>query len=212
MIIPAILEKNFIDFENKAKKLSFAPIVQIDVMDGVFVKGKTFEEIEKINSLDLKNEWELHLMVNHPIKEIEKWKQVKNIKRIIFHIESEDNPQEVIKNIKKNGYEVGIGINPDTNKHEILPYINDIDEILFMTVYPGTQGASFLSEVQDNIIELKNILEIKEKDILIGADGAINKNNIQEIKKWGVNNFCIGSAIVATPDYQKSYEELNNLI
>ncbi|MFA6548189.1 MAG: hypothetical protein WCT11_04630 [Candidatus Magasanikbacteria bacterium] len=212
MIIPAILEKNFSDFEDKAKKLSFAPLIQIDIMDGEFVPNKSFEEIEKINSLNLKNEWELHLMVNHPLMAIEKWKVVKNIKRIFFHIECEDNPQEVIKAIKRNGYEVGVAINPETNKYEILPYLNDIDEVLFMTIHPGSQGASFIATVQDNIIELKKILDVKEKDILIGADGAIDKNNIQEIKKWGVNNFCVGSAIVASPDYKKAYEELNNLI
>ncbi len=212
MIIPAILEKNFADFEDKAKQLSFAPLIQIDIMDGVFVSGKSFEEIEKINSLDLKNEWELHLMVSHPLKEIEKWKVVSNIKRIIFHIESEDNPLDVIKTIKQYGYEVGVAINPETRKHEILPYLNDIDEILFLTVHPGNQGAAFVPEVKDNIVEIKNILEIKQKDLLIAADGAINKNNIQELKQWGVNNFCVGSAILGTADYQKAYKELNELI
>jgi len=212
MIIPAILEKSFSDFEDKAKKLSFAPLIQIDIMDGEFVPGKSFEEIEKINSLDLKNEWELHLMVNHPIKEIEKWKVINNIKRIIFHIESEDNPQEVIRKIKENNYEVGIAINPETNKLDVLPYIKDIDEILFLTVHPGVQGASFVESVQDNITELKKILDVKETDILIAVDGSVNKNNIQEIKKWGVNNFCVGSAILSSTDYKKAYEELNDLI
>ncbi len=212
MIIPAILEKNFSDFEVKAKKLSFAPIIQIDVMDGEFVPGKSFEEIEKINSLDLKNEWELHLMVNHPIKEIKKWKIVKNIKRIIFHIESEDNPQEVIRKIKENNLEVGVALNPETNKLDILPFIKDIDEVLFLTVHPGVQGAPFVESVQDSIVELKKILDVKETDILIAVDGAINKNNIQIIKKWGVNNFCVGSAILSSVDYKKAYEELNDLI
>lgn len=212
MIIPAILEKNFSDFEDKAKKLSFAPLIQIDIMDGEFVAGKTFDEIEKINLLDLKNKLELHLMVNHPIKEINKWKVVKNIKRIVFHIESEDNPQEVIKVIKTNNYEVGVALNPETNKLDILPFLSDIDEILFMTVHPGIQGAPFVPAVQDNIIELRKLLEVKEKDMLIAVDGAVNKNNIQEIKKWGVDNFCVGSAIVGSADYQKAYEELNDLI
>lgn len=212
MIIPAILEKSFADFADKAKKLSFAPLIQIDIMDGEFVPSKSFEEIEKINDLDLQNEWELHLMVRHPLLAINKWKIVKNIKRIIFHIESEDNPLDVIKTIKSHGYEVGIAVNPGTNKFEILPYINDIDEILFLTVIPGTQGAPFESSVQDSIIELKTILEVKEKDLLIAADGSINKSNIQELKKWGVNNFCVGSAIVGTDDSKKAYEELNELI
>lgn len=212
MIIPAILEKNFADFAEKAQKLSFVPLIQIDIMDGEFVPSKSFEEIEKINELGLQNEWELHLMVRHPLLAIEKWKIVKNIKRIIFHIESEDNPSDVIKSIKINGYEVGIAINPGTNKFDILPYINDIEEVLFLTVIPGTQGATFEPSVQDSIIGLRKILDVKEKDMLIATDGATNKNNIQEIKKWGVNNFCVGSAIVGTNDYKKAYDELNELL
>lgn len=212
MIIPAILVKTFDDFAQQAKKLSFAPLVQIDVMDGEFVPNKSFEEIDKINELNLNNKWELHLMVNHPLKEIEKWKKVKNIKRVIFHIECEDHPSEVIKTIKENDWEVAIAINPETDKYDILPYISQIDEILFMTVHPGQQGAPFVEEVQDNIIELKKILEIKHADIIVAADGSIKKNNIQKIKSWGVNNFCVGSAIISAPDPKVAYEELLNLI
>jgi ribulose-phosphate 3-epimerase len=212
MIIPAILEKTFTNFERQAKILSFAPLIQIDVMDGEFVPNKSFEEIEKINDLNLKNQWELHLMVNHPLKELEKWKMVKNIKRIIFHIECDDHPQKVITAIKKNGYEVGMAINPETDKYDILPYISQIDEVLFMTVHPGQQGAPFVPEVQDNVIELKKILDIKHTDLIIAADGAIKKDNIQKIKNWGVNNFCVGSAITLASDPKEAYEELLKLI
>ena len=48
---------------------------------------------------------------------------VKNIKRIIFHIECEDNPQTVIQTIKNGGYEVGLAIKPETNNIDILPYL-----------------------------------------------------------------------------------------
>jgi ribulose-phosphate 3-epimerase len=212
MIIPAILEKNFINFEDKAKKLSFAPLIQIDVMDGEFVPAKSFSEIEKINNLNLPNEWEIHLMVSHPLNELKKWQEVKNFKRILFHIESEDNPQTVIHAIKNAGYEVGIVINPETKITEILPFLNQINVVMFMTVHPGGQNAPFVPEVQEKIISFKNLVDSKEIDLTIAVDGAINKDNIQEIKKWGVNNFCVGGAILRAPDLQKAYEELTNLI
>ncbi|EKD43981.1 MAG: hypothetical protein ACD_72C00048G0004 [uncultured bacterium] len=212
MIIPAILVKSFDEFETQAKKLSFAPLAQIDIMDGEFVPNKSFEGIEKINDLNLPTEWELHLMVNHPLAELKKWQTVKNIKRVIFHIESEDNPQTVIQTIKNSGQEVGLAIKPETNITEILPYLSQINEVLFMTVHPGQQGASFVSEVKEKIIDFKKLLESKEIDLIIAVDGAVNKNNIQEIKNWGVNNFCVGSAIVAATNPELVYTELNNLI
>ena len=175
-------------------------------------KNETLNIDKRIKELNLNNEWELHLMVNHPLKEIEKWKTVKNIKRVIFHIECEDRPSATIKAIKESGWEVAIAINPETDKYDVLPYISQIDEILFMTVHPGRQGAPFVEEVQDNIIELKKILEIKHADIIIAADGSIKKDNIQKIKSWGVNNFCVGSAIISAPDPKSAYEELLKLI
>ena len=212
MIIPAILVKTFADFETQSKKLSFAPLTQIDIMDGEFVSGKSFEGIDKINNLNLSTEWELHLMVNHPLTELKKWQTVKNIKRIIFHIECEDNPQTVIQTIKNGGYEVGLAIKPETNNIDILPYLNQIDEVLFMTVHPGQQGAPFAPEVKEKITDFKKLLESKETDLIIAVDGAVNKNNIQEIKNWGVNNFCVGSAIVGATNPEQTYEELNKLI
>ena len=212
MIIPAILVKTFADFEAQAKKLSFSPLIQIDIMDGEFVPGKSFDGMEKINDLNLFCEWELHLMVNRPLVELKKWVSVKNIKRIIFHIECEDNPQVVIQTIKNAGYEVGLAIKPETEIVDISPYLNQIDEVLFMTVHPGQQGAPFVPEVKEKIIAFKKLLESKETELIVAVDGAVNKNNIQEIKNWGVNNFCVGSAISQATDPEQAFAELTNLI
>lgn len=211
MIIPAILEKTFSDFETQSKKLTFAPLIQIDVMDGNFVANTSFTEIEKINDLNLSTEWELHLMVQYPLQEFTKWASVKNVKRVIFHIECEDNPLSTIRAARENGWEVGIAINPDTSERELLPYINSIDEVLFMTVYPGSQGAPFVPEVNEKIINFIKILESKETELTIAVDGAVNKTNILEIKNWGVNNFCVGGAITHATDPKAAYEELTNL-
>ncbi len=211
MIIPAILVNNFSDFEEQAKKLSFAPLIQIDVMDGSFVDNISFTEIEKINGLNLTTGWELHLMVQHPLEEITKWANVKNIKRAIFHIEGEDNPLSTINAIKQNGWEAGIALNPDTSERELLPYISSLDIALFMTVYPGQQGAPFVPEVQEKIVNFRKTLESKETELTIAVDGAVNKNNILEIKNWGVNNFCVGGAISRATDPKAAYEELTNL-
>jgi len=212
MIIPAILVNTFSDFEQQAKKLSFAPLVQIDVMDGEFVPNKSFAEFEKINDLNLPIKWELHLMVNRPLKEIIKWQKIKNIQRVIFHIESEDNPNDVISVIKDNRWEVGIAINPETEIKEILPFLIQIDEVLFLTVHPGKQGALFVPEVKNKILELRKVLENKDMDMIVAVDGAVKIDNITEIKSWGVNNFCIGGTITLASDPQNIYEQFNNLV
>lgn len=212
MIIPAILVKTFAEFEEQAKKLSFSPIIQIDVMDGKFVPNKSFEEIEKINNLNLKNEWELHLMVEHPVAELEKWKKVKNITRVIFHFECQDDIAETIEVIKKNGFDAGLALNPETTVEKILPFIKDLEVILFLTVHPGRQGAPFVPEVEKHIKKLNKILSERNYRPQIAVDGAIKKENIEMVKKWGVHNFCVGSAISQASDSQEAFNQLNQLI
>ncbi len=212
MIIPAILVKTFAEFEDQAKKLAFSPIIQIDVMDGKFVPNKSFQEIEKINGLNLKNEWELHLMVEHPIAELEKWKKVKNVFRVIFHLECHDDIEQTIEAIKKSGFEAGIAINPETPFKKIYPFLKDVEIVMFMTVQPGRQGAPFVPVVEKHIRKLNKVLAERNFRPQIAVDGAIRLDNIEKVKKWGVHNFCVGSAIMASPDQREAFNQLNKLI
>ncbi len=204
-IIPALLHSNFEDFKKNLHIVgSFAEYAQVDVMDGVFVPTKSFTEIDQINNLKSDLKLELHLMVKHPLQELEKWSEVKNIFRVIFHIESADNPQEVINYIRGKCWQVGVAINPDTALATIEPYLKLTDLILFMTVYPGRQGAPFVPKVLEKIKELTQ----KSEHHLIAVDGGINKNNITQIKNVGVEIANIGSALTMAPDSQKAYNEL----
>ncbi|MFA7653940.1 MAG: ribulose-phosphate 3-epimerase [Candidatus Magasanikbacteria bacterium] len=225
-IIPSILVPTFSEFERQARRLEgIFELAQIDVMDGQFVTSKSFDEIEKINELRLRLNFELHLMVAHPIDELEKWYEVKNIKRVIFHIESQDNPQEIIARIRGKCWDAGIAINPKTPLEKIEPYINLVDMVLFMTVYPGEQGAQFLPEVGEKIKKFINCHPRENGDLpksvadsrfrgndkilpLIAVDGGINADNIALVKSWGVEVFGVGSAISKTKDIKKTLEEL----
>jgi len=235
-IIPSILVPTFDEFARQVRRLEgIFDWVQIDVMDGQFVNNKSFDEIEKINDLGLKLNFELHLMVEHPIDELEKWYEVKNIKRVIFHVESKDNPKEVVARIRGKCYEAGIALNPETNLEKIEPYLDLVDMILFMTVHPGQQGAKFLPEVGEKIKQFINCysretcLPVRQngdlsKSVtdsrvrgndklrpLIAVDGGVNADNISSIKSWGVNFSGVGSAIAMAADVKETYKKLNNL-
>lgn len=204
-IVPALLHDNFKDFKNKLNQVeSFAEHVQIDVMDGVFVPTKSFSEIDQINNLKSNLKLELHLMVKHPLQELEKWSEVKNIFRVIFHIESADKPQEVINYIRGKCWQVGIALNPDTDLSKIEPYLKVIDLVLFMTVYPGRQGALFVPKV---LAKIKEIAQ-KPEHPLVAVDGGINKKNIVELQQAGVEIFNVGSALTLATNPQKAYDEI----
>lgn len=209
-IIPTILATTYTQFEEQFKKVSpFFDLIQIDVMDGTFVNNQSFANIGDINDINLETKFELHLMVEHPIKEIKKWENVKNIVRIIFHIESKDNPEEVIKTIKNLGAEAGIALNPETDTNTIEPYTNQINEVLFLTVHPGKQGANFLPNVGKKISNFKLLItNFGKMKPMIAADGGINTNNIKQVQNWGVDTFCIGSAIIMAEDIKLAKQNL----
>lgn len=208
-IIPAILTPRFEDFALQVKNLEkIFPLVQIDVMDGEFVAGRSFEEIEKINGLKTKLNFELHLMVTNPLQEMEKWTGVKNITRVIFHLEATPNPQEMINALRGKCSQVGLALNPETPLTVLEPYYKLVDVVLFMTVHPGEQGAKFLPEIGDKIKEFNKLTATSNHRPLIAVDGGINKNNIAGVKSWGVDIFYVGSALTRAKNLNKAYNEL----
>ena len=70
----------------------------------------------------------------------------------------------------------GISIKPNTDINKLIPYLDNIDLILIMTVEPGQGGQPFLENSPNRIKEIKNL--IKDKNILLEVDGGINDKTI----------------------------------
>ncbi len=214
-IIPAILVSTFSELKKQLKQAwPIFQYVQLDIMDGRFVKNKSFNYNEKNNlekffneEIKTKLKFELHLMVKNPIEEIKRWKNVKNVFRVIFHIESNNEPMKIIAEIKQNGWQIGIALNPKTPITKITPYLNLVDMVLFMTVNPGKQGNPFIEKVKKKITPIN---QLTDKPI-ISIDGGVNEKNIKLIKSWGVDVANVGSALMGTEDVEKAYIKLKKL-
>ena len=121
---------------------------------------------------------------------------------ITFHLDSTSNIEETIKFIKDNYIKVGIAVNPDESLDIIYPYINRIDYVLIMSVYPGKGGQKFIPDVIDKIKELQ------DKNIYIGIDGGINEETIKCLKDLRVDNIISGSYVCLSDDMNASINEL----
>lgn len=208
LIVPAILTDNFSTFkENLAKINGHFSSVQIDVIDGIFLPHQTFSEREELKDINSEAYFELHLMVQDPIAEIAKWAEVDSVTSVIFHIEADTDPKECIKNIRQHNWKAGIALNPETPLAKVLPYADLVDEILFLTVHPGQQGAPFIPEVLEKIKEFKKL----ELNIICSADGGINKNTIAAVVAAGAEKLYVGAAIIQADDVEKAHEELTNI-
>jgi ribulose-phosphate 3-epimerase len=143
-------------------------------------------------------------MVENPITYIERLEN-KNIEYITIHLEINKNIQELITKIKSLNYKVGLSIKPNTKTEALIPYINNIDLVLIMSVEPGFGGQKFMP---NSLEKAKQIKKLNSK-IIIEIDGGINDTNINEVKKY-VDIAVVGSYITKNDDYQKAINSLKN--
>ena len=86
----------------------------------------------------------------------------KNIEFITIHIEINKNIHELINQIKSLNYKVGISLKPNTSIETIIPYLNQIDLVLIMSVEPGFGGQKFMENSIEKISNLRKIIDEKD--------------------------------------------------
>jgi len=206
-VVPAILTDDPSALKEMVRQAeNFTDYVQIDIMDGHFVPSRSVTW-EDIVGLSINIKWEAHLMVAHPEKYLEGFKQA-GASKIIFHHEATASPQKVISHIRNLVIEVGLAINPETPVSATASYIREVDSVLLLTVTPGFYGSKFIPEVMDKVAELRDI----RPGIEIGVDGGVKESNIREIAGVGVDYICVGSAVFLQPDPAASYRRFQSLV
>lgn len=185
-IIPTVFAHNKKEFDERFEKLAkITHYLQIDFMDGKFVRGKSISIGDAPDCHEYWGKFEAHLMVRDPGKYIKELKE-KGFKKVIFHYEAVKGKKEaekIIKLIKKLKMKAWIALNPETGIDKILDLLGEIDGVLFMGVNPGKEGQKFISSVYEKIGELRRI----DKKIMIQVDGGVNFGVALKLGALGVN-------------------------
>lgn len=179
--------------------------IHLDVMDGKFVEKKFLlpEEIIELSKISEKK-LDVHLMVDNPVEYIETIKDLSNIEYITIHLEIDKDIKSILSTIKSYGYKTGLSIKPDTDIRTLLPYIDDLDLILLMTVEPGLGGQSFIKSSISRLVELKKLINNKTK---LEVDGGINDETIKDVSEADI--VVVGSYITTCDN---PIEKINSLL
>jgi ribulose-phosphate 3-epimerase len=216
-IIPAVMPRSLNDLEEHVSRVAgFVPWVQVDVMDGLFVRGKTWPYIAfDAKGFEFEGEglphwkdvdYEFDLMVKNPEKQIDRFVMF-GASRVIFHIESTDAIAEAIALAREKELEVGLALNIDTPNEAIEKFISDIDFVQFMGISTiGLQGEPFDGRVIEKISSFRK----KFPDVIISVDGGVSLDNALALTKAGANRLVAGSAIFKNDDTYGAIEELYN--
>ena len=209
-ISPSLLSANFIKLKEDIEAVEKLGVnrLHLDVMDGHFVPNLTFgpfiiSQIRKITDLHL----ETHLMIENPDKYISEYAKAGS-DTIIIHYEASHNITEDLQKIKSYKRNAGIAINPDTDHRLLTPYLEDLDYILIMSVFPGFGGQKFIESTLESMRYLVD--NTKNHNITIGVDGGVNLSTIDRVYQTGIDVTIVGSALYGATNVEQRYLELIN--
>ena len=201
LVAPSLLAANFANLESELKRIedAGADLLHLDIMDGHFVPNLTMgppviSAIRKICKLP----FDVHLMLTDPLKYVEPFSKA-GADLITFHIECDNDPNEVISAIRSQGISVGISVKPKTPASAIEKFLDKIDLALVMSVEPGFGGQSFMPDQLRKVRFFRESFRNAGKKTHIQVDGGIGEASAPQAAQTGANCIVAGTSVFRHP-------------
>ncbi len=211
-IAPSMLSADFGKVNEVCAMLdsSRADRIHLDILDGVFAPNISFgfpvcEAIAAASHKPL----DIHLMIVHPEKYIERFAALKGAGYISVHMEAcGKNLRNVLRQIRSFGLKAGVAINPGTPVESLIEYFGQFDFVVVMGVNPGYSGQKYIPQTQERVSIISEMAAAAEASFFIEVDGGVGKSNIDNLQAAGATVFVTGSYAFATPDPALAIAEL----
>jgi len=208
-LAPSLLAADFARLGEEIKKVheNGAEYLHLDVMDGMFVPNISLgpgmiASLRKVSDIV----FDVHLMIQDPIRYIDDFAKA-GADIITFHYEACDNHREVIDKIHSYGIRAGMSVKPYTDANLMVPYLDELELALVMTVQPGFGGQKFMPEAMPNLEKLNAAIQKMGKTMDLEVDGGINLQNASVVKERGANVLVAGSAVFGAQDVGATVRE-----
>jgi len=188
--------------------------IQVDVIDGLYADNVTLTPTDIVLAdLDFTDlQLDFHLMTEEPMDCV--WELIEQqkhlpIRAVYGQIEKMSYQENFLEEVKRQGWQAGLALNLFTPISSIEENAWQwLDGVLLMAVEAGEQGQLFQNQVLDKIAELQLAAEKHHCQINIVIDGGIGATQIGLLKKAGVDQAAVGSALFATNDFAQAYQNL----
>ena len=201
-IAPSILSADFAHLGRDIQRISDADYVHVDVMDGLFVPNISIgipvvKCIRPVTDLPL----DVHLMIDRPVRYVEQFCDAGG-DLITCHVEAdtEENIHSAIVKIHAKGKKAGVVVKPKTPASAVLPFINEVELILVMTVEPGFGGQRFMADMMPKVQAIRAYIDEKNPGCELEVDGGVNAQTAKVCTAAGANVLVAGSAFFKAED------------
>ena len=203
-LAPSILSADFarLGAEVDDVKRSGADWLHVDVMDGLFVPNISIG-LPVVKSLRRATDMflDVHLMIERPVRYVEQFCAA-GADLVNFHIEA-DTQESILLAIDKAhsaGKRAGVTLKPNTPAEAVLPFLEQVELVLIMTVEPGFGGQSFMHDQLPKIAAVRKMLDEAKLPCELEVDGGIDMNTAALAKAAGANVLVAGSAVFGKSD------------
>ncbi len=201
-LAPSILSADFANLGSQVAEAERAGAdrIHVDVMDGHFVPNLTMgapvvQSLRRVTRLPL----EIHMMITDPDLFVDEFSEA-GADLFLVHWEGNNNLSRTVQRIRALGKRVGVVINPATPAAMLEEILQEIDQVLVMTVNPGFGHQQFIHTTLPKIRRVRNMIEELKPECDLEVDGGIDANTAPLVVEAGANVLVAGSAIFNNPE------------